>query len=158
MKKLSCLLIFLFCSNVGFSQDFDSLELEAYFTAIIVNDIEASIDWYTSILGFEVINRFSSEERGFKQSNLDRNGILIELIELNQAVNPEDVIPNYTNKTRLIGLYKAGFQVQAFENWASHLEKSEVEFYGNTVINPISGKKMLIILDPDGNRIQIFEK
>jgi len=35
--------------------------------------------------------------------------------------------------------------------------ESKVDFNGGVVEDPVSGKKMVIILDPDGNRIQLFE-
>lgn len=158
MHKISCFFLLTFLAITGYSQQSNKLELESYFSAIIVTDIDASIDWYTTVLGFELKNRFDSEERGFSQSNLVRNGILIELIELEKAVDAKVVIPNYTSKTRLNGLFKIGFRVTDFDSWMAHFEKSEVELYGNIVTDSTTGKKMVIITDPDGNRIQIFER
>jgi len=133
-------------------------ELESYFSAMVVSDFESSISWYSNTLGFKVVNRIESKERGFKQSNLKRGDVLIELIELDKAVNLEDIVPNYSNKMRVIGFFKIGFLVTNFEKWIDHLTNEKIDFYGNVVTDDTTGKRMVIITDPDGNRIQIFEK
>lgn len=150
--SLTCL---PFLSN---AQKDSTLELEPYFSALIVRDIEASIDWYSSKLEFEVINRVESEERGFKQSNLKRGNIAIEIIELDKAVQLKEVVPDYSSKMRIVGLFKIGFRVTDFEKWIAHLTNEKVDFYGRIVTDDATGKKMVIITDPDGNRIQLFEK
>ena len=137
----------------------DSLPgLEAYFTAIIVQDMDISIDWYTSVLGFDVLNNMASAERGFKQANLTNGSVLLELIELKSAVSSTELLADYPPKTRMTGFFKFGFAVSNFDDWIDHLIQKEVDFYGDVVEDPISGKRMVIITDPDGNRIQIFEK
>ena len=133
-------------------------DLESYFSAMVVSDFESSISWYSNTLGFKVVNRIESKERGFKQSNLKRGDVLIELIELDKAVNLEDIVPNYSNKMRVIGFFKIGFLVTNFEKWIDHLTNEKIDFYGNVVTDDTTGKRMVIITDPDGNRIQIFEK
>ena len=133
-------------------------DLEAYFSAIIVSDIDVSISWYSNSLGFEVLNRMESSEKGLKQSNLKRGDVLIELIELDKAVSLENIVPDYSNKTRVTGFFKLGFLVTEFETWINHLTNEKVDFYGNIVTNDTNGKRMAIITDPDSNRIQIFEK
>ncbi len=63
---------------------------EAYYSALIVSDIDSSIAWYSNGFGFEVLNKTESKERGFIQANLKRGNILIELIELNTAISLKD--------------------------------------------------------------------
>ncbi len=48
--------------------------------------------------------------------------------------------------------------VTDFEKWIDHLTNEKVDFYGSVVTDDTTGKRMVIITDPDGNRIQIFEK
>lgn len=158
MKK-SVLVLSLLCLPFLIKAQNDStLKLEPYFSALIVSDFNASINWYTNKLGFEVMNRVEWAERGFKQANLSRGNILIELIELDKAVNIKDVVPSYSNKMRTVGLFKIGFRVTEFDKWIDHLTNEKVNFYGSIVTDDITGKKMVIITDPDGNRIQIFKK
>ena len=59
---------------------------------------------------------------------------------------------------RVTGFFKIGFLVTEFDMWIDHLTNEKVDFYGNIVTDHTSGKRMAIITDPDGNRIQIFEK
>jgi catechol-2,3-dioxygenase len=158
MKKILTLSFLISVPFLSSAQTGSSLDLEAYFSAILVSDFESSINWYSNTLGFKVLNRIESNERGFKQSNLKRGDVLIELIELDKSVKLEDIVPDYSNKMRVIGLFKIGFLVTDFEKWINHLNNEKVNFYGNIVTDDITGKRMAIITDPDGNRIQIFEK
>ena len=128
------------------------------FSAIIVRDMEVSVTWYADKLGFEVINNNENAEMGFKQSNLKLGNVLIELISLTSAVDPEKAVSDHSSKTRLIGFFKFGFRVSDFDTWITHLKVKDVSFHGSVVNDPVSGKRMVIIKDPDGNRIQIFER
>ena len=158
MKKQLIVFILACLPFIGYSQSNELPDPEAYFSALIVEDIEKSITWYTANLGFKTLNKVVSEESGFKQANLKRGNILIELIELKTARTLKESISNYNSKTRTIGFFKIGFQVSDFDKWIHHLKKNEVSFHGRVVTDDQSGKKMTIIKDPDGNRIQLFEK
>jgi hypothetical protein len=158
MKKTFIILNFILVSIFGYGQNESLPDPEAYFSAIIVNDIESSITWYSNNFGFKVLNKIESEEKGFKQANLKRGSILIELIELESSLSPDSLLENYPKKTKIDGFFKFGFLVSEFEKWVEYLKQSKVEFYGDVVTDNLSGKKMLLIKDPDGNRIQIFEK
>ena len=157
MLKLSFISFFTFLN--GQSLDVKKLPaIEAHFTAIIVSDIDKSIEWYKNGLGFEVLNRFDSEKRGFSQANLKTGNTILELIELKSSVRIEEIYPNYTKKTRLVGLFKTGFLVSKFDKWLQHFKKLKLQFHGNVVKDKKTNKRMFILKDPDGNRIQFFEK
>lgn len=157
MKKLFFLFL-IYLPFLSFSQKVTLSNPEAYFSAIIINNIENSISWYSNNIGFEVLNKNEFPKAGFKQANLKRGNVLIELIEINSALSVEDVISNYNNKTRIMGFFKIGFLIADFDNWIEHLTKLKVEFHGTVVTDNESGKRMVMIKDPDGNRIQFFEK
>ena len=158
--SLLALLLILCCSPVhGVSAQEEKLpKPEPYFAALIVSDLEISNTWYQSTLGFEVITTKAMPEYGFEQTNLTNGAMNLELIQLQSAVSPNEAIPNYSAKTRLQGIFKIGLQVQQFDKWMVHLQKLEVRFHGDVVTDPVSAKRMVIILDPDGNRIQLFER
>lgn len=158
MKRVFIISLYVWIPFLSYAQNDSTEDLEAYFSAMIVSDFDSSIHWYSKTLGFEVVSRVESVERGFKQSNLKRGDVLIELIQLDKALNLEDIVPNYNNKMRLIGFFKLGFLVIYFDKWIDHLTNEKVDFYGGIVTDDITGKRMVIITDPDGNRIQIFEK
>jgi len=120
--------------------------------------MEASILWYSKMLGFEVLDSKDFSDSGFKQANLKQGNTLLELIELNSALVPSEVIQDYNSKTRLTGFFKIGFRVSDFDKLMDHLLDNDVEIHGNVVRDDHSGKRMVIIKDPDENRIQFFEK
>ena len=157
MKILILVLSFSLIPFHSYTQQKNIPELEAYFSALIVEDIDSSLMWYTKMLGFKITDKRELPEIGLKQSNLEHGNAQIELIELNSALKPKEVIPDHNSKTRLIGLFKIGFLVSEFDKLIDHLKENNVKFHGTVVINEATGKRMVIIKDPDENRIQIFE-
>lgn len=143
---------------MGYGQSGSLPSPEAYFTAIIVSNIDSSIIWYASNFGFEVLNRVELEEKSLKQANLRSGNMLIELIELKSSLSPKTLLENHPKKTKINGFFKLGFLVPEFDKWIDSLKQSDVEFYGEVVIDDLSGKRMQLVMDPDGNRIQLFEK
>lgn len=141
----------------SFAQGVDLPEPKASFSAIIVQDINSSIEWYSIMLGFEVIDQAENAERGFAQANLKHGEVMLELIQLNTSITPEELLKDQDRRTKITGFFKFGLTVSDFDNWIRHLENKTAEISGSVVKNPATGKKMVIVLDPDGNRIQLFE-
>jgi catechol 2,3-dioxygenase-like lactoylglutathione lyase family enzyme len=54
---------------------------------MVVKDIDKSIDWYLKMLGFEVINQFQNASVGFRQANLKRGSVAIELFEMETVLS-----------------------------------------------------------------------
>lgn len=124
---------------------------QPYFMAFIVSDIDSSIAWYQEVFGLEQLNYVSNEERGFKQANLSRGNMLIELIELDRA--------DTLDSTKLFeGIFKVGIIVDELDRWVDHFKEEQVRLFGDVMTDPITNRRMLILFDPDGNRIQVFEK
>ena len=159
MRKLCLALAIFFLGMQGADAQAEKLsDPEAYFAALIVRDMDESVRWYTTHLGMEVLRQAAYPDRGFKQANLQRGNILIEFIELDNALSAELVVPNFDSKTRMVGLFKIGFLLDDFDRWIDYLTNQEIDFYGSVVKQPESNKRMVIVKDPDGNRIQLFEK
>lgn len=158
MRKFLITSTMLLLVRLVFAQSDELPNPKPYFSALIVKEMSTSLSWYSEIMGYEVVNNKSFPEMNFKQANLKRGDSAIELIELGSAISPTASIPNFSTKSKLIGLFKIGFRVEDFDNWIKHLEQSKVDFHGNVVTDEISGKRMIIVKDPDGNRIQLFER
>lgn len=126
------------------------------FSALIVKDIDVSIAWYQEKLGYELRNKTENTERGFKLANLEHDVAELELIELSAAIDLSKSLDGYTNRTRWVGIFKVGFTVEDFDLWIRHLESVNADFYGDVVT--MNERRMVIIKDPDGNRIQLFEQ
>lgn len=157
MKRFIIILLFALIPVTTYTQARVLPDPKPYFTAIIVSDIDASIQWYSDTLGFKVLNQTRDEVRGFKQANLTRGDVHIELIALKTAITPEAVLSERPDKKQIGGYFKIGFRVSDFDRWMAFLTQAGVKFHGDVVRDPSSGKKMIIIKDPDGNRIQLFE-
>ncbi len=139
-------------------QDNELSSPELVFTAVIVEDLAISSKWYQDVLDFKLVNSTANQERGFKQANLANGYAWLELLEIKNSVANATTKSTFGDKARINGYFKIGFRVNTFENWLQRLTKLGVSYSGNVVTDPNTGKKMIIILDPDGNRIQIFEK
>lgn len=132
--------------------------LEPSFFAIIVKDIDRSISWYSSALGFEILNKNVVQDRGLSQANLKRGSAMIELIALDSAISPNELAPEGSKPLRIIGLFKIGFSTPNFDEWVEQLKSFDAKIQESVVKDPNTGQRMVIIKDPDGNRIQLFEK
>jgi len=158
MKQVSYILLFAFLPIGLFAQESDSPQPEPYFTALIVGNIDTSLAWYTKNLGYELLNQVDLKERGLRMANLRSGEGWIELIEIKDAVSPQELQNDASKKTRFIGIFKFGFLVNDLDQWVKRLTDSGVEFSGNIVEDSNNGMRMIIIRDPDGNRVQLFEK
>ena len=126
------------------------------FFAIVVKDIEQSIDWYNNNLGFELADKTESKESGFVIANMTSSNTQLELIELKGSMSLSEA-SKLSGASKLEGLFKIGFKTSFFDDFVQLLKKNNVNFHGDVVNDPNSGLRMVIIKDPDGNRIQLFE-
>lgn len=156
MKNLYVVLL-LFLPNLLLAQKDESPELRASFFAIIVEDMDSSLLWYQEKMGFSLLNNTDLPQRSLRQANLQKNLIHLELIELGSAIKPSEALPDFSPKSKLTGFFKVGFSVPNFDEWLRHLDEVKIEWQGKVVRDPKSKKRMLIIQDPDGNRLQFFE-
>lgn len=139
------------------AQDATPPDFEPFFNAILVEDIEVSQYWYQEVLGYEMVSESKINE-GFSVVNLKKGSAALELIQLPTALSPAEAIPGFDAKTRINGFFKMGFLVVDLDQWMTFLQEKQVQLSGNVVQDPVTEKRMVIILDPDGNRVQLFEK
>lgn len=158
MKKLVAYLIIALAGYTAYGQADELAGPSPYFSALIVKDMDASISWYMEMLGYEVVDQKNLKEMKFRQANLKRGASALELIELGSAIDPADVVDGYNAKTKLHGIFKIGFTVVDFDQWLAYLQSANAEFHGDVVADPVTGNRMVIVKDPDGNRIQLFER
>ncbi|MTI41860.1 VOC family protein [Fulvivirga lutimaris] len=156
MKKL--ILLLLTCAAFSANAQKQLPDPEAYFMSFIVEDIDTSLKWYKGILGFDIINEMASEQGGYNIAILKRGNVLLEVMELKDALAPKKELAQVDGKLYLQGIFKVGFQLEDFDDWVDYLKKEEVEFHGTVVKDENLGIRTVIIKDPDGNYIQLFEK
>ena len=127
------------------------------FIALVVQDFERSLDWYSNTLGFEVIEKTENTERNLKQANLSYQDVRLEIIEIGSSIHPTSLLDGTQNRVIFQGIFKAGFSIDNFEEMVGKWQIDKVVSKDQVVTDPVSGKRMVILRDPDGNRIQIFE-
>lgn len=110
-------------------------------------DIKKSVDFYTRILGFEVL-----EEVEVLNSIYTFVGDETTRIEIEQAAPNDKMIDVNTQ----YGLYHIAFIVKDIDSLAERLKKDGVKF----IMEPIQlreDRKIAFIEDPDGVRIQLID-
>lgn len=133
-------------------------KFQPLFTAITVENLDSSINWYGKVLNLKLRNRVDNAARGFKQAVLQDKGIMIELVQLDKAVSGDSVLSAYPKGSTLLGFYKFGLLVADIQGLFNQLHSMAVNMHGKLVADPVSGKRTFIIADPDGNLVQFFEE
>ena len=125
---------------------------------MIVQDMDRSIQWYTDVFRFKVLNQTANLERGFKQANLSTGGVWIELIELQSAISQQEILKEKPKGSKISGFFKFGIKLKDFDAWISHFETYVIGIGDQIVNDPVSSKRMVILKDPDGNRCSLREE
>ncbi|MCD6017032.1 MAG: Glyoxalase/bleomycin resistance protein/dioxygenase [Bacteroidetes bacterium] len=118
--------------------------------AIICSDYEKSKQFYTDVLGFDVIHEIYREERQSYKCDLSLNGeYLIELFSFPDP-KPRSTRPEAT------GLRHIAFSIENIEEAITDLEKRGIN------VEPIrtdecTGKKFAFFNDPDNLPIELYE-
>ena len=111
------------------------------------NDIEKSLDFYTRILGFQILEKLDMVGRTFYFIGNENTKIEIE------DANPGDVRMDCSTG---YGLYHLAFIVKDIDALAERLKGEGVTF----IMDPIQlreDRKIAFIDDPDGVRIQLID-
>lgn len=147
-------LLLIISSQFVLSQGVELSTPEACCSAIIVEDLEKATNWYAKALRFESVSQFNNAERGIAITNMKSGGIRLELIQIGTSMDPDSL---NLGSARLQGFFKFGIRVTDFDSWMSHLSPIIPGIENQVVSDPVSKKRMVVIRDPEGNRIQIFE-
>lgn len=150
-------LVIAFLSCPFFCSSQNEIKVQPYFTAIMVSNVEKSVQWYSDTFGLTIRNRYDSEEGGYKQVIMHSPDMLIELVELKSKVTAEEALKDKPKGTTIIGFSKFGFTAPQFDELHKILTDKNVTFAGRTVRDGVSGKRTFLIRDPDNNLLQFFE-
>ena len=118
--------------------------------AIIVSDYLKSKDFYTSILGLEIIREVYREKRDSYKLDLSLNGIYI--IELFSFPNP----PKRVSRPEAQGLRHLAFEVENIELAINQLAEKGI----NTEpirVDEYTNKRFTFFSDPDDLPIELYE-
>ena len=117
------------------------LEYDGGITAAMgVTDLDRSIDWYTSVLGFTL--RYRKDAMGWCELATETPRVNVGLSEV-EAVEPQ-------------GGATLTFGVRDLDAARARLEDRDVRFDGDTIV--IEGMvKLATFFDPDGNKLMLYE-
>ena len=118
--------------------------------AIITDCYEESKQFYTKILGFEIINETYRKERQSYKLDLAINGeYSIELFSF----------PDYKERNSFPeskGLRHLAFAVDNVEEWIVFLRSKNIEVQ-NVRMDEITNKKFTFFYDPNGQPLELYE-
>ena len=125
---------------------------EPVFVALRVRDVEAATDWYQRVFGLDVKKTLDGEDNAFSIRIVGNDTVTVELIEQRGTEEPPG---------RHHGLFKAGFYVddaaRALERLRASGAVAPDEQVTVFVDEPLA-VRTFVIQDPDGNRLQFFER
>ena len=133
----------------------NELGLKVHHCGISVPDIDASIKWYTDMLGFSLKQKMFVESIGAKVAFLDLDGFQIELFEVKDA-SPMSDDRRYPNKDiRTHGTKHFSFIVDDLDDAAAVLKRRGVDFAMD--ITEMPDGKTIFIRDNSGILVEIME-
>jgi len=154
MKNKIILLVFIAVANAAHSQQSASFQVDSYFSALIVKNIDSSVNWYQSVLGLKT--RFlPGTPQGIRVAIVESPQIVLEVIENNAWLDPKEFLKGKPEGTRLQGYFKIGFKVIAMDSFIEHLNKLNIPI--PRIYKDESGKRNFLVEDPDKNLVQFFE-
>ena len=147
----------LLLGSRAFCQDNRENDLKPYFCALVVENAEASSEWYQSVLELNFRNKSENIARGSKIIVLSSNDAMLELIEVKSQVSRDEILNGKPQQTLVQGFTKIGFKVSNLDATIKKLKALNVKFFGEVYTDPISNKRSLLVQDPDKNLLQFFE-
>ena len=154
MKRKIILAVFILFINIAYAQQPGPYQVDHYFSALIVKNIDSSANWYQSVLGLKT--RFLPDvPQGIRVAILESPKIVIELIENVAWLDPNDFLKSKPEGTRLHGYFKIRFKIVAMDSFIDHLKKLNVSI--PRIYKDDAGKRNFLVEDPDKNLVQFFE-
>lgn len=118
--------------------------------AIICSDYEISKQFYTEILGLEIIREVYREERDSYKLDLALNGNYV--IELFSFPHP----PKRISQPEATGLRHLAFQVENLDNCIAELNSKNIKTEPIRT-DEFTGKRFTFFSDPDGLPLELYE-
>ena len=131
--------------------DAPAFTAQGAFVAIVVTDLDASMQWYQSTLGLHLIKRGKAPRIPAETAVLGGPNLFVELIH-----HQGKVLPKIDNEASVPRLLKAGVIVagQDFDALAAHLQKRGID--ARVFEDKEMGVRSFLFKDNDGNLIQFF--
>jgi ketosteroid isomerase-like protein/catechol 2,3-dioxygenase-like lactoylglutathione lyase family enzyme len=122
--------------------------------AISVPSLDLASQWYQQMLGLVVRDDRRFPEAKLRVAFLERQGIRVELVEMQGSVSKASVNSGLENPAMVQGFGKVGFVVADVDSWAGTLRSKGVRFQLEPLTDPQTGARSFIVLDNNGNWLQ----
>ena len=118
--------------------------------AIICSNYSVSKNFYTKILGLEIIQEtYRTERKSYKLDLRLSENIQIELFSF-------ECSPKRVSRPEACGLRHLAFRVKNIEDVLDYLDKNQI-IYEPIRIDNITSKRFTFFNDPDGLPLEIYE-
>jgi catechol 2,3-dioxygenase-like lactoylglutathione lyase family enzyme len=127
------------------------------FFALSVADMKASARWYQERFGLTAVMQ-SPKADGAGVTVLEGGGLIVELIDRDDAVPLRKATSGITDILKVHGIVKAGVVVDDFEKTLALLKERRVEIAFGPFPAKANQRANVIVKDNEGNLIQFFGK
>lgn len=126
-----------------------AFEMKVHHVALIVRDIERSLDFYQNKLGFKLIEKIFRTKRESWKADIRLGEIQLELFTFPEA----SARPSYPEA---LGLRHLAFSVEKIDEYYEELRGKGVSLEEKRV-DQLTGKKFFFFSDPDDQPLEIYE-
>lgn len=130
--------------------------VKPHLIALSVVSLDRSIDWYQLHFGFELTSKNQYPDYKLEIAMLELAGFRLELIQHGDSISPEAVLPDKANPATLQGIVKLAFWVDDVKGQAEDFRSANTVFKMDPSHDAESNTISFIVVDPDGNWIQLF--
>src|SRR5262245_58202089 len=127
------------------------------FFALSVADIDASATWYSEKLGLKIVMQPPKTNQSTVVV-LEGGGLIVELIQHDDALPLSEVAPTIQNKILIHGIIKVGVIVDDFDKTVAGLKERNVPIVLGPFPATAEQRANVLIQDNEGNLIQFFGK
>ena len=125
------------------------------FLALSVADLQQSARWYAEKLGLEVVMQ-SPKRDGAAVIVLEGGGLIVELVQLDEALPLSNVTPSRGAPQLVHGFFKAGIVVDDLDGTVARLKQRGVAIAFGPFPRRDNQRANVLIRDNAGNLIQLL--
>ncbi len=129
--------------------------------AISVRDIDSTTAWYGKYLGFTQIDKKDFPDYKMSIVILQKESVRLELVQHKESVPVSSLLPKLDNPALIQGYGKVAYEVNNIEQIVRMMKADSVRFIlelQDDDIKSFEGYKSCIVLDNNGNWVQLFQR
>ena len=133
-------------------------DMKPFLTAIQVEDLDSSIYFYATFLGFQVKERKSYPDYNLEIAFIQNNGFELELVKNSRSLKKNAILLE-KNATDITGFAKLSFEISNIKNLYDQLQNKKIKIIVSLrESNRDDNYLTFILADPENNWIQFTGK